>query len=91
MPNIVAEAKAISADNANGINSVASDASAAGKTGEAGAAREAMPVSSSVRAQDNKIVEVANNNVSLNSMQSVNQDAATKAAGVPVLELKITR
>ena len=81
VPNIVAEAKAISADNANGINSVASDASAAGKTGEAGAAREAMPVSSSVRAQDNKIVEVANNNVSLNSMQSVNQDAATKAAG----------
>ena len=81
VPNIVAEAKAISADNANGINSVASDASAAGKTGEAGAAREAMPVSCSVRAQDNKIVEVANNNVSLNSMQSVNQDAATKAAG----------
>ena len=81
VPNIVAEAKAISADNANGINSVASDDSAAGKTGEAGAAREAMPVSCSVRAQDNKIVEVANNNVSLNSMQSVNQDAATKAAG----------
>ena len=81
VPNIVAEAKAISADNANGINSVASDASAAGKTGEAGAAREAMPVSCSVRAQDNKIVEVANNNVSLNSMQSANQDTATKAAG----------
>lgn len=81
VPNIVAEAKAISADNANGINSVASDASAAGKTGEAGAAREAMPVSCSVRAQDNKIVEVANNNVSLNSMQSANQDAAAKAAG----------
>ena len=84
VPNIVAEAKAISADNANGINSVASDASAAGKTGEAGAAREAMPVSSSVRAQDNKIVEVANNNVSLNSMQSANQDAAAKAAGTTV-------
>ena len=81
VPNIVAEAKAISADNANGINSVASDASAAGKTGEAGAAREDMPVSCSVRAQDNKIVEVANNNVSLNSMQSANQDTATKAAG----------
>lgn len=77
VPNIVAEAKAISAYNANGINSVASDASAAGKTGEAGAAREAMPVSCSVRAQDNKIVEVANNNVSLNSMQSANQDTAT--------------
>ena len=84
VPNIVAEAKAISADNANGINSVASDASAAGKTGEAGAAREAMPVSCSVRAQDNKIVEVANNNVSLNSMQSANQDAAAKAAGTTV-------
>ena len=82
--NIVAEAKAISADNANGINSVASDASAAGKTGEAGAAREDMPVSCSVRAQDNKIVEVANNNVSLNSMQSANQDAAAKAAGTTV-------
>lgn len=81
VPNIVAEAKAISADNANGINSVASDASAAGKTGEAGAA---MPVSCSVRAQDNKIVEVANNNVSLNSMQSANQDAAAKAAGTTV-------
>lgn len=81
VPNIVAEAKAISADNANGINSVASDASAAGKTGEAGAAREAMPVSCSVRAQDIKIVEVTNNNVSLNSMQSANQDAAAKAAG----------
>lgn len=81
VPNIVAESKSISADNANGINSVASDASAAGKTGEAGAAREAMPVSCSVRAQDNKIVEVANNNVSLNSMQSANQDAAAKAAG----------
>lgn len=79
--NIVAEAKAISADNANGINSVASDASAAGKTGEAGAAREAMPVSSSVRAQDSKVVEVTNSNVSLNSMQSANQDAAAKAAG----------
>ena len=84
VPNIVAEAKAISADNANGINSVASDASAAGKTGEAGAAREDMPVSCSVRAQDNKIVEVANNNVSLNSMQSANQDAAAKAAGTTV-------
>ena len=84
VPNIVAEAKAISADNANGINSVASDASTAGKTGEAGAAREAMPVSCSVRAQDNKIVEVANNNVSLNSMQSANQDAAAKAAGTTV-------
>ena len=84
VPNIVAEAKAISADNANGINSVASDASAAGKTGEAGAVREAMPVSCSVRAQDNKIVEVANNNVSLNSMQSANQDAAAKAAGTTV-------
>ena len=84
VPNIVAEAKSISADNANGINSVASDASAAGKTGEAGAAREAMPVSCSVRAQDNKIVEVANNNVSLNSMQSANQDAAAKAAGTTV-------
>lgn len=84
VPNIVAEAKAISADNANGINSVASDASAAGKTGEAGAAREAMPVSSSVRAQDNKIVEVTNSNVSLNSMQSANQDAAAKAAGTTV-------
>lgn len=84
VPNIVAEARAISADNANGINSVASDASAAGKTGEAGAAREAMPVSSSVRAQDNKIVEVTNSNVSLNSMKSVNQDAAAKAAGTTV-------
>ena len=84
VPNIVAESKSISADNANGINSVASDASAAGKTGEAGAAREAMPVSCSVRAQDNKIVEVANNNVSLNSMQSANQDAAAKAAGTTV-------
>ena len=84
VPNIVAESKSISADNANGINSVASDASAAGKTGEAGAAREAMPVSSSVRAQDNKIVEVTNGNVSLNSMQSINQDDATKAAGTTV-------
>lgn len=84
VPNIVAEAKAISADNANGINSVASDASAAGKTGEAGSAREAMPVSSSVRAQDNKIVEVTNSNVSLNSIQSANQDAAAKAAGTTV-------
>ena len=87
VPNIVAESKSISADNANGINSVAgaaSAASAAGKTGEAGAAREAMPVSSSVRAQDNKIVEVTNSNVSLNSMQSANQDAAAKAAGTTV-------
>ena len=84
VPNIVAEAKAISADNANGINSVASDASAAGKTGEAGAAREAMPVSSSVRAQDNKLVEVTNSNVSLKSVQSTNQDAAAKAAGTTV-------
>lgn len=84
VPNIVAEAKAISADNANGINSVASDASAAGKTGKAGAAREAMPVSSSVRAQDNKIVEVTKSNFSLNSMQSANQDAAAKAAGTTV-------
>ena len=87
VPNIVAEAKAISADNANGINSVAgaaSDASAAGKTGEAGAAREAMPVSCSVRAQDNKLVEVTNSNVSLKSVQSANQDAAAKAAGTTV-------
>ena len=84
VPNIVAEAKAISADNANGINSVASDASAAGKTGEAGAAREAMPVSSSVRAQDNKLVEVTSSNVSLKSVQSTNQDAAAKAAGTTV-------
>lgn len=84
VPNILAEAKAISADNANGINSVASDASAAGKTGEAGAAREAMPVSSSVRAQDNKLVEVTSSNVSLKSVQSTNQDAAAKAAGTTV-------
>lgn len=80
VPNIVAEAKAISANSAatetdKGTNSVA------GATSATSAVDAAMPVSSSVRAQDNKIVEVANNNVSLNSMQSVNQDAATKAAG----------
>lgn len=79
--NIVGEAKDISADNTNGINSAASLASAAGATSATSAVDAAMPVSSSVRAQDNKIVEVANNNVSLNSMQSANQDTATKAAG----------
>ena len=77
VPNIVAEAKAISADNANGINSAAGAASAAS------AVDTAMPVSASVsvRAQDNKIAEVTNSNVALNSMQSANQDAAAKAAG----------
>ncbi len=80
VPNIVAEAKAISANSAatetdKGTNSVASAASTTS------AVDAAMPVSSSVRAQDNKIVEVTNGNVSLNSMQSVNQDDATKAAG----------
>lgn len=80
VPNIVAEAKAISANSAatetdKGTNSAAGAASATS------AVDAAMPVSSSVRAQDNKIVEVTNSNVSLNSRQSVNQDAATKAAG----------
>ena len=83
VPNIVAEAKAISANSAatetdKGTNSAAGAASATS------AVDAAMPVSSSVRAQDNKIVEVANNNVSLNSMQSANQDAAAKAAGTTV-------
>ncbi len=76
VPNIVAEAKSVSADSANGINSAAGAASAAS------AVDAAMPVSSSVRAQDSKVVEVTNSNVSLNSMQSANQDAAAKAAGV---------
>lgn len=80
VPNIVAESKSISANSAatetdKGTNSVASAASTTS------AVDAAMPVSSSVRAQDNKIVEVTNGNVSLNSMQSVNQDDATKAAG----------
>ena len=80
VPNIVAEAKAISANSAatetdKGTNS------AAGATSATSAVDAAMPVSSSVRAQDNKIVEVTNSNVSLNSMQSANQDTATKAAG----------
>ncbi len=78
VPNIVAEAKAISADSANGINSAAGAASAAS------AVDAAMPVSASVRAQDSKVVEVTNSNVSLNSMQSANQDAAAKAAGATV-------
>lgn len=83
VPNIVAEAKAISANSAatetdKGTNS------AAGATSATSAVDAAMPVSCSVRAQDNKIVEVANNNVSLNSMQSANQDAAAKAAGTTV-------
>lgn len=78
VPNIVAEAKSVSADSANGINSAAGAASAAS------AVDAAMPVSSSVRAQDIKIVEVTNSNVSLNSMQSANQDAAAKAAGATV-------
>lgn len=83
VPNIVAEAKAISANSAatetdKGTNSAAGAASATS------AVDAAMPVSCSVRAQDNKIVEVANNNVSLNSMQSANQDAAAKAAGTTV-------
>lgn len=77
VPNIVAEAKAISADNANGINSVAVASSAASVVDAA------MPVSASasVRAKDNKIVEATNSNVSLKSMQSANQDATAKAAG----------
>lgn len=80
VPNIVAEAKAISANSAatetdKGTNS------AAGATSATSAVDAAMPVSSSVRAQDNKIVEVTNGNVSLNSVQSANQDTATKAAG----------
>lgn len=80
VPNIVAEAKAISADNANGINS------AAGAASTASAVDAAMPVSAiaSVRAQDNKLVEVTKSKVSLNSMQSANQDAAAKAAGTTV-------
>lgn len=79
VPNIVAEAKAISADSANGINSAAGETGAAR---EASAVDAAMPVSASVRAQDNKIVEITNSNVSLNSMQSANQqNAAAKAAG----------
>ena len=76
VPNIVAEAKSISADNANGINS------AAGTANTASAVDAAMPVSTSVIAQDNKIVEVTNSNVSLNSVQSANQDNAAKVAGV---------
>lgn len=78
VPNIVAEAKSISADNANGINSAVSAASTAN------AVDAAMPVSTSasVRAQDNKVVEVTNSNSSLNSVQIANQDTATKAAGV---------
>lgn len=72
VPNIVAEAKSISADNAKGINSAA---------GAASAVDAAIPVSASVRAQDSKVVEVANGNVSLNSMQSANQGTAAKAAG----------
>ena len=78
VPNIVAEAKSVSADSANGINS------AAGAVSAASAVDAAMPVSSSVRAQDSKVVEVTNSNVSLNSMQSTNQDAAAKAAGATV-------
>lgn len=80
VPNILAEAKAISADNANGINS------AAGAASTASAVDAAMPVSAiaSVRAQDNKLVEVTKSKVSLNSMQSANQDAAAKAAGTTV-------
>ena len=81
VPNIVAEAKSISADNANGINSVAGAASTANA---ASAVDAAMPVSASVRAQDNKIVEVTNSNVSLKSVQSTNQDTAAKAAGATV-------
>lgn len=80
VPNIVAEAKAISADNANGVNSAAGAASTASATS---AVEAAMPVSASasVRTQDNKIVEVTKSNVSLNSMQSANQDTVAKAAG----------
>lgn len=85
VPNIVAEAKAISANSAatetdKGTNS------AAGAASTASAVDAAMPVSAiaSVRAQDNKLVEVTKSKVSLNSMQSANQDAAAKAAGTTV-------
>lgn len=82
VPNIVAEAKSIISNTAATANDTNSVAGAASTASAASAVDAAMPVSASVsvRTQDNKIVEVTNSNLSLNSVQSTNQDTAAKAA-----------